>query len=130
MNLKIIEYEKVDPQLWDEFIYSNKGGWAYYLYDVIALDRYISDKNISFCIFDEYENEIVLIAQLHIEEKITETESWYCLHSRWGYVIKDGLTKKNERKVCDKYKEHIDDIYKRFQIRSFEASSPSSHPAT
>ena len=124
MDLNIIEYEKMNPMLWNDFIYRNKSGYAYFLYDVIALDRWINDKNISFCIFDDYQNEIVLIAQLHIEERITEQESFYRLHSRWGYVIKDGLSKKCERKVCEKYKEYIDHLYKKYEIRTFDSALP------
>lgn len=49
------------------------GGYAYHLYDVIALDRWENDKNKSFAIFDEDRNEIVMIMQLHLEyKKITD----------------------------------------------------------
>ena len=94
------------------------------MYDVIALDRWINDKNISFCIWDDDKNEIVLIAQLHIEKRITENDSFYRLHSRWGYVIKDGLTRKVENKVCEEYRKHIDKYIENYQIRTFESSMP------
>jgi len=94
------------------------------LYDVIALDRWINDKNHSFCIIDDETKEIVLIAMLHLEKRICNDDEIYRLHSRWGYVIKDGLTHKQEKKVCDKYKEYIDSIYDQYSIQSFNAAMP------
>ena len=91
MDLKIVKYEDVDREKWDSFVYMNKGGYAYYLYDVIELDRWINDKNCSFCIIDENTEEIVLIAMLHLEKRIRDEGECYRLYSRWGYAIKDGL---------------------------------------
>lgn len=53
MKTKILQYSEVDSEEWDDFVYKNKGGYAYHLYDVIALDRWENDKNKSFAIFDE-----------------------------------------------------------------------------
>ena len=69
MKTKILQYSEVDSEEWDEFVYKNKGGYAYHLYDVIALDRWENDKNKSFAIFDEDRKEIVMIMQLHLEYK-------------------------------------------------------------
>lgn len=72
MHTKILKYDEVNQQDWDDFVWENSGGYAYHLYDVIALDRWINDKNHSFAIYDEDRREIVLIAQLHIEKRLKQ----------------------------------------------------------
>lgn len=114
----------MDKTQWDEFVFSNRGGYAYYLYDVIALDRWINDKNRSFCIWDDDNKEIVLIAQLHLEKHTKNGETYYRLHSRWGFVIKDNLTKRENQKVCDEYKKHINEYYEQYDIRDFDSCTP------
>lgn len=120
----IKKYCEMNKDEWDNFVYHTKGGYAYYLYDVIALDRWINDKNKSFCIVNEENNEIVLIAMLHLEKRITEEEEYYRLHSRWGYVMADNLTLREQRKICDAYKQYIDNWFNEYDIRSFEAAMP------
>lgn len=48
MKPVIKQYNDMDSKVWDDFVYNCRGGYAYYLYDVIALDRWINDKNRSF----------------------------------------------------------------------------------
>lgn len=120
MKTKILQYSEVDSEEWDDFVYKNKGGYAYHLYDVIALDRWENDKNKSFAIFDEDRKEIVMIMQLHLEyKKITDngnSELRARLHSRWGFVYKDGLHRKEFNKLVKGFKEYIDELYKKYNV--------------
>lgn len=120
--MDIIGYEDIDRNKWDEFVFSNKGGYAYFLYDVVALDRWKNDKNISFCICEK--NEIYLLAQLHIEERKELNAISTRLHSRWGYILKDNLPRRVEKRVCNKYIEYIDSLFKEHDIISFDTAVP------
>ena len=70
MKPRIVAYKDANKENWDTFVKEQGGGYAFHLYDVIALDRYINDKNISFCIWDDDADEMVLVSQLHIEKII------------------------------------------------------------
>ena len=98
MKPVIKQYNDMDSKVWDDFVYNCRGGYAYYLYDVIALDRWINDKNRSFCIINEENGKIVLIAMLHLEKRVTQNDEFYRLHSRWGTIIDDNLTVKEKKK--------------------------------
>lgn len=102
MKPVIKQYNDMDSKVWDDFVYNCRGGYAYYLYDVIALDRWINDKNRSFCIINEENGKIVLIAMLHLEKRVTQNDEFYRLHSRWGTIIDDNLTVKEKKRyvVC------------------------------
>lgn len=93
--MEIRQYADVNKEKWDCFVNANSSGYAYHLYDVIALDRWESDQNRAFCIVDGKNDEILLLSMLHLEECFDGNESYYKLHSRWGMVVKDGLTKNN-----------------------------------
>ncbi|MBP5384357.1 MAG: GNAT family N-acetyltransferase [Lachnospiraceae bacterium] len=105
MNLQVISIDNMDRDVWDAFVRGNSQGYAYHLYDVIRWDRWINDKDISFCIQDDRIG-IVMVVQLHIEYKSNEGK--HRLHSEWGYVLKDGLTRKEKNKVKVAFMEHID----------------------
>lgn len=120
----IKQYNEVNSEEWDDFVYNCRGGYAYYLYDVIALDRWINDKNRSFCIVNEESGKIVLISMMHLEKRVTEKEEFYRLHSRWGTIIDDNLTVKEKRKVCTLYKQYIDELFDKYKIRTFDAEMP------
>lgn len=124
MNVRIMQYNEVDAKDWNNFVYANSMGYAYHLYEVVALDRWINDKNISFAIYDDDKNEIVLIVQLHIEEKNKSEEIYYRLHSRWGFVVKDGLSKKELRKVQNGFRGYIDRLYSEYDIQSYDIAMP------
>ena len=49
MKTKILQYSEVDSEEWDDFVYKNKGGYAYHLYDVIALDRWENEIGRASC---------------------------------------------------------------------------------
>ena len=128
MQCAVRQQAEIDARKWNEFVYANSMGWAYFLYEVIGIDRYASYKNLSFAIVDEGNNdEILFIMQLHRTSKfgfltrlrlpfITEK-----LVSRWGYVIKDGLVKKHQRKVKECFEEYIDSYIHNNPIRRFTA---------
>lgn len=104
-------------------------GWAYFLYEMIGLDRYSSFINYSFAIVDSDNNdEILFIMQLHRTNKYPilsklriEKEK---LHSRWGYVLKDELPKKHVRKVKECFEQYIDNLIKSERIKLFDISLP------
>ena len=124
MTCTIKHQDEMDPQKWDEFVYANSMGWAYYLYEKIRLDRYVTYTNLSFAIIDQdNDDEILLIQQLHqtnnhpvlsklgiLRERLT---------SRWGYVIKDNLPTKQFRKVKSCYENYIDEYIEKHHIRRF-----------
>lgn len=90
MKPRIIQRRDINKQEWDKFVMESPYGWAFHLYDVIGVDRYKEDKDISFAIYDEDKGQIALIAMLHIEYK----ESGNLLHSRYGIVPRSGLAHK------------------------------------
>ena len=90
LKTRVIQKQDVGKEQWDKFVIESPYGWAFHLYDVISVDRYKEDKDISFAIYDEDKGQIALIAMLHIEYK----ESGNLLHSRYGIVPRSGLAHK------------------------------------
>lgn len=124
MTCVLRHQEEIDPLKWDEFVYANSMGWAFFLYEKIGLDRCVSYTNLSFAVVDQdNSDEILLIQQLHktnnhpilsklkiVGERLT---------SRWGYVIKDNLSNKQFRKVKSCYEKYIDELINQQHIRRF-----------
>ena len=129
MNCIIKQQSELNAEEWNSFVYSNSMGWAYYLYDMIGVDRWVSYKNISFAIVDEdNKNEILMIVQLHIT-KIQPILSFFHvkyrkLHSRWGYVLKDNLPKKQYKKVKECFEKYIDACILKNNIKLFDINLP------
>lgn len=121
MKTRIIQRGIIDKKVWDEFVWANKDGYVYHLYDMICLDRYVEDKDISFAIWDDDRNEIVCVCMLHIEEKYNGD---ILLHSRYGNVLKDDMTPKQTRKICQAYMEYIDALIKKTNAISLAAGTP------
>lgn len=48
MKPRIIQRRDINKQEWDKFVMESPYGWAFHLYDVIGVDRYKEDKDISF----------------------------------------------------------------------------------
>ena len=127
MSFKIKHYLDIPKEQWDEFIYSNSMGWAYYLYDVIAIHRYSSYRNESFAILND-KNEILFVIQLHLTPKRK-------LISQWGFCVKDNLPPKKIKKLQKFFEDYIDFYTKKHNIKSFditfppltEANKPSAH---
>lgn len=119
MKARIIQRENVDREQWNQFVMKSSEGWAYHLYDLIGIDRYEEDKDISFAIWDDDKNEIVLISMLHIEQ----SKNGVLLHSRYGVVQKDGIAPKEERKLCEAYKEYIDELCVRYKVKRLAAGT-------
>lgn len=124
MKTRIIQYKDMDSSVWNNFVYNNTMGYAYHLYEIVALDRWENDKNKSFCIWDDDKKEPAMIVQLHLEYKVMEYEAFYRLHSRWGYVIKDNLPKREFDKVRKQFTSYIDSLFTRYHIRSYDLSLP------
>jgi len=129
MNCSVRLHSEVDAVKWNQFVLTSSMGWAYFLYEMIGLDRYSSFINYSFAIVDTDNNdEILFIMQLHRTNKYPilsklriEKEK---LHSRWGYVLKDELPKKHVRKVKECFEQYIDNLIKSERIKLFDISLP------
>lgn len=119
MKPRIIQRRDINKQEWDKFVMESPYGWAFHLYDVIGVDRYKEDKDISFAIYDEDKGQIALIAMLHIEYK----ESGNLLHSRYGIVPRSGLAHKEQKKLCNAYKEYIDSLCVKYNIKRLLAGT-------
>lgn len=129
MQCVIRQQARIDAQKWNEFVYANSMGWAYYLYEMIGVDRYASYENLSFCIVDSDNNdEIVFILQLHKTHKYPILSFLRIrkekLHSRWGFVIKDNLPKKHVRKIKECFEEYMDYLICKERIRIFDINLP------
>lgn len=128
MRCAVRQQTDIDPVKWNEFVLANSMGWAHFLYEVIAIDRFASYLNLSFAIVDQDNNdEILFIMQLHRTSKygfLTKTGLPFFkekLKSRWGYVIKDGLVKKHQRMVKECFEEYIDNYLASNPIKLFSA---------
>ena len=129
MQCKVLQQSDLDSNLWDTFVLSNSMGWAYYLYDMIGVDRESTYKNLSFAIVDiENNNEILFIMQLHYFEERPIKKAFLIkekkLSSRWGFVIKDNLPKRQLRLIKECFENHIDSYIQEHHIRSFEINLP------
>ena len=119
LKTRVIQKQDVGKEQWDKFVIESPYGWAFHLYDVISVDRYKEDKDISFAIYDEDKGQIALIAMLHIEYK----ESGNLLHSRYGIVPRSGLAHKEQKKLCNAYKEYIDSLCVKYNIKRLLAGT-------
>ncbi len=129
MKCIIRQQNEITPEEWNNFVYSNSMGWAYFLYDMIGIDRWASYINLSFAIVDEdNNNEILMIQQLHETKKQPLLSLFHVkyrkLHSRWGYVLKDNLPKKQIRKVKECFENYIDEYILKHEIKLFDINLP------
>ena len=129
MDCIIKHQNEINAEQWNTFITSNSMGWAYHLYDMIGLDRSETYKNLSFAIVDKDNNDEILFAiQLHktndhpVLSKLRIKKEK--LHSRWGYVVKDNLPKKQFKKVKECFENYIDSYIKKNNIQTFDIDLP------
>lgn len=128
MKCVVRQQAETDAQRWNDFVKANSMGWAYFLYEMIGVDRYASYRNLSFAIVDADSNDdILFVMQLHMTNKygfLTKLGLPFWrekLVSRWGYVIKDALVKKHQRLVKECYEEYIDNFIYNNPIKRFNA---------
>ncbi len=124
MTCEIRQQSQVDASKWDEFVYANSMGWAYFLYEKIGVDRQVSYTNLSFAVVDrDNDDEILLIQQLHRTNNHPFLPKFWRfrenLTSRWGFVLKDNLPGKHFRKVKACYEAYIDDYIWDHHIKRF-----------
>ena len=118
MIFKIKQYKDIKQDTWDDFVKSNSMGWAYHLYDLIALDWDVKNPNMSFAIVDTDNNDnIYFIMQMHKKNENT-------LFSRWGYVLKDNLPPKTFKKIKNCFNDYIDKLQEELNISSFTCTLP------
>lgn len=132
MKLEIKQYREISPETWDNFVYSNSMGWAYFLYDVIAIDRNVHYINKSFCICDEDNQEILAMFQLYKDRDLSYMKRLKVLYkilkrrerliSRWGYILKDNLNKKDFQKIKECFENYIDAYMLENKIDDFSIS--------
>lgn len=128
--MRIIEHKNADKVKWDEFVQANSMGHTYHLYDMVRYDWYTERQNLSFAIIDDADN-IAMISMLYLQAKPqTLWQKWMhkkqiaSLFSRWGFVLRDGLTAKQRAAVKKVYMEHIDSIVKQYKLKTFEIALP------
>ena len=61
MQCAIKQLFEIQKEVWDSFVYANSMGWAYFLYDVVLMDRHANKEDISFCIVDLDNNDEILM---------------------------------------------------------------------
>lgn len=126
MNFIVKQHNEIEQASWDNFVSSNSMGWAYHLYDMIGIDRWGDYINKSFAILEEETNEILMVVQLHktnhpVASKLRLRSEK--LHSRWGYVVKDQLSRKQANKLKETFLNYIDTLVKT-GISSFDINLP------
>ena len=127
MSFKIKHFLDIQKEKWDEFVYSNSMGWAYFLHDVIKIHRNSSYANKSFGILNE-KDELLFVIQLHLTKN-------HQLVSQWGFCVKDNLPNKQLKKLQNFFEEYIDFFIEQNKIKNFdicfppltEANMPESH---
>lgn len=120
MNLTIKQYSEIKKEDWDNFVYANSLGYAYHLYDIVAMDWDTNNENLSFAIVNPDTNDIYMLIQLHKISCPFKT----ALQSRWGYVLKDNLPKKTFNSVKNCFTNYIDELIKKHDIKRFKANIP------
>ncbi len=128
MQCKIKQLIDVKKEVWNSFVYANSMGWAYFLYDVISMDRHVNKEDMSFCVVDiDNNDEILMLVQLHKVKSFPLLSKFNLgnkLESLWGYVVKDNLTKKQAKQVKKTFEDYIDDYIRKNNIRKFNISLP------
>lgn len=129
MKFAIKTQQQIQLEQWNTFVRNNSMGYAYFLYEMIGIDRWSSYQNLSFAIVDEDNNdEILMIHQLHKTNYMPVLAKLHLyqekLKSRWGYILKDGLSKKQVRKIKEFYENYIDSLMDKYNISSFSISLP------
>lgn len=116
MQLNIVHYTLVDKNKWDDFVITSSMDWAYFLYDVIKFPWFKTGKNDSFAIIDENEN-IYMVVDLY---KTSDNN----LLSRWGFAIKNDLTKKQAKSLKRAFEDYIDSYIIYHNIKNFDINLP------
>ncbi len=129
MRCVVRHQNEMNPVVWNDFVRASSMGWAYFLYEMIGVDRYESYKNLSFAIVDEDNaNEILLVQQLHKTNRYPVLSRLRIkkerLHSRWGLVMKDNLPKKHFRRIKECYETYIDGLMRADHIKHFDINLP------
>lgn len=124
-RFKILNYQDVDKDKWDEFVKQNSLGYVNYLYQFIQVGEQDS-KNISFAIFDTYNNEILLVMPLYIME-INDNKNIkkYKMICRKGLVIKDDLGYHYRDKISKCFISHINFLLEEYGDFGIQTELPA-----
>ena len=129
MDFEVKFYYQIGKEKWDNFVNNNTMGYAYHLWDVMQIEWYDCWLPISFAIINKKNNEILMCIVLHYAEYLQKNEKnesvkTGLLQSRWGMVVKDGLQRKQLRKLQQYFKNTIDAFIKELNVVSFTISMP------
>lgn len=128
--MKLMKFNEISSEKWDNFVLNNSMEYVYHLYDFVEFDWYEENKNISFAITDDNE-EIVFIEMLYIRFKkqsllnrLIHSKKRVFLSSRWGYVLKDGLSEKTISSIKQIHREYIQKETSAYKLKSYEIALP------
>lgn len=98
---QLIHIKDANESAWDECVRSSGIGYVYTFYQMLTACEYEQDINLTFAIKEEEESRILLIMPLYLrQDTILDAEDDKCeLCSRYGPVIRDGLTKRERIQV-------------------------------
>ena len=121
-------YRDIPINQWNEFVMKNDMGYIYHCYEmmIIGPEDIENFDNISFAIFDNHINEIVLLMPLYkINHIQAEGVSTYKLISRKGVVIKDGLFCKYKQKLSKYFISQMELIMQKYKVSEFYTELPA-----
>jgi FemAB family. len=127
MKLEIKLFDEIENDIWDNFIRENSMGYAYHLSDVLVIDRCKDWENISFAISNrDIKNNIVMCVQLYKQSVKPEYHRGYqtVLHSRWGFVVKDGLLEAEKKKIAAFFRDYIDKLFENYDVDEYRIELP------
>lgn len=120
MHFEVKLYKDISIESWDTFVKSSSMGWAYHLYNMIAMDWNVENPNKSFAIVDtDNKDEIYFVIQMH--QRIDKPKVYF---SRWGYVLKDNLSPKVFKKVRNCFSEYIDKLHEDGKVTRLTIALP------
>lgn len=129
-GLYIVRYKDIDKNKWDEFVDQNDSAWFWHTSSF--QDAWPYGMNLSFAILNS-KDEILLEQSLYLECKnnlMSEVVSKIpyikrrknSLKSIGGIAWKDGLTEKQIRQLQKFYKDTIDGVIIKYNVKHFDYS--------
>lgn len=140
--LVVKSYIEIGKENWNNFVLSNSMGWAYHLWDVNIIDWDVKLENKSFAIVESETNDILFIFQMYegkkprlitklfkhiFKKQLPNNKFTYYkkfLRSRWGYVLKDGLSKKQIKTVKQTFEQYIDEYFYEQDLKYLSINLP------
>ena len=132
-DFDVVRYEECDQNEWNAFVMESDEAWFWHHSDF--QDAWPYGKNVSFCIKNK-NNDIVLVQSLFFSGTIRQSEygwrRWHRIIPYYGkrnrtnrlesvgsFARKNGLSKKEERKLSEFYISAMRSLVEEYQIGSF-----------